>query len=139
MTIPNLTPEHLQSLLDGATEGPWRLHDCESYDGRTTTHYQEVWSGNLDVIVAEVFRANNDGGRGNMRLIALAPDLARRVIELEADAARIRAELAGERANADAMAAALSDCGTYFGGHSGVGVRVDSALAAHTNLREGVK
>lgn len=60
---------------EAGTPGPWKLHDTESYDGRSTTHYQEVWSDDLDVICEEVTRAHNDGGSANMRRIARVPEL----------------------------------------------------------------
>lgn len=72
----------LRKLLADATDGPWELHDCENFDGRATYHYKEVWDTDLNVIASEVYRAHNDGGRANMRLIAAAPDLAAEVIEL---------------------------------------------------------
>lgn len=77
--------------LTGHTPGPWILHDAESFTGRATYHYQEVWSEGLDVIAEEAYRAHGDGGRKNMRLIAASPTLRGIVPEL---ADRLEAEIA---------------------------------------------
>lgn len=57
------------------TPGPWELHNAESFDGRATYRYKEVWSQDLDVIAAEVYRAHGDGGKENMNRIARVPDM----------------------------------------------------------------
>lgn len=67
--------DQIKKDREAGTPGPWKLHDTESYDGRSTTHYQEVWSDDLDVICEEVTRAHNDGGSANMRRIARVPEL----------------------------------------------------------------
>lgn len=59
----------------GWPSGPWSLKACQSFDGRATFNYYEVWTEDCDVICEEVYRAHNDGGRANMQLIAAAPDL----------------------------------------------------------------
>ena len=76
--------------LEGYTPGPWKLHVAESFDGRSTFHYHEVWTDDLDVIAEEVYRAHNDGRRDSMRLIAAAPDLHRLALDLAAERERLR-------------------------------------------------
>ncbi|MDD9726095.1 hypothetical protein PVV74_11570 [Roseovarius sp. SK2] len=77
--------EQLRKLEGQTTEGPWRIHDCESYGDRCKTFYQEIWNDETDILVTtEVTRAQNDGGTYNMRLIALAPSMAKKLLAAEA-------------------------------------------------------
>ncbi|WP_273688396.1 hypothetical protein [Ketogulonicigenium vulgare] len=102
MTAPNLTPEHLQALLDGATPGPWaaRPHWMDEAQREVAPVYDgEPDFGEWSAIADVSGHGDDDEAQAdfNARLIALAPDLARRVIELEVEITRLRAELAVAR------------------------------------------
>ena len=87
-----MTTTDLQKLLDEATKGPWDVTKS-AWDER---HYVE---GENTVCYMYALREDDhvilhcDNYESNARLIAMAPDLAARVIELEAENARLRASL----------------------------------------------
>ena len=99
--------------LEGYTPGPWKLHVAESFDGRSTFHYHEVWTDDLDVIAEEVYRAHNDGRRDSMRLIAAAPDLHCLALDLAAERERLLTALRLHKAWADS-----ERTGPDYGGQS---------------------
>jgi hypothetical protein len=84
----------LQKLLDEATKGPWDVTKS-AWDER---HYVE---GENTVCYMYALREDDhvilhcDNYESNARLIAAAPDLAARVIELEAENKRLREGLDG--------------------------------------------
>lgn len=80
--------DRAKAALEKATPGPWALSEDTCYSGRMSGIYYRVWDDDLNAICSEEYGAHNDGGKENMRLIALAPDLAR---------ALIREREAGER------------------------------------------
>ena len=85
--------ERAKAALEIMGDDTWSLTPQETYDGRSTTRYYRVMDQNLNAICCEEYGAHCDGGVGKMRLIALAPDLARALIR-EREAAERLAEAA---------------------------------------------
>lgn len=83
MTAPNLTPEHLQSLLDGWTLP--QLLTCGAILCDKNIWFDESGARHGDTPNFAIQCGTNE----TADLLALAPDLARRVIELEAVAAKL--------------------------------------------------
>ena len=87
----------LQKLLAEATKGPW-LFNYSSFSDALEVHTpgQRV-DGTIKGMVrlAQIYEGHPlslDNVKANARLIAMAPDLAARVIELEAENKRLREE-----------------------------------------------
>jgi hypothetical protein len=72
--------ERAKAALEIMGDDTWSLTPQETYDGRSTTQYYRVMDQNLNAICCEEYGAHCDGGVKKMRLIALAPDLARALI-----------------------------------------------------------
>lgn len=87
-----LTPGEVRELLEWATPGEWKRLG-------TPTIWSDFDSGRR-IAIAENRTTNIATGD----LIAAAPDLARRVLELEAQLAALAAELARAQAGAQAVA-----------------------------------
>ena len=89
MVTPDLTPARLEQLLAAATPGPWHV------DGLHTSAVIVRMSEHAWRRVAETDTAlfHNPNWRADTTLIALSPALAARVIELEAENARLMALL----------------------------------------------
>ena len=86
--MTNKLIERAKAALKIVVDDRWSLTPQETYDGRSTTRYYRVMDQNLNAICCEEYGAHCDGGVKKMRLIAIAPDLAR---------ALIREREAGER------------------------------------------
>jgi L-alanine-DL-glutamate epimerase-like enolase superfamily enzyme len=77
--------DQIKADRETGTDGPWRIHDCESMGERCINFYQEIWNDDTDILVTtEVTRAHNDGGAANMRRIARVPQLERIALAAEA-------------------------------------------------------
>lgn len=101
--MSRIATEELRRIVAEASPGPWELRDAESYNGRSTTYYLDVWDGDLNVIASEAHRAHGDGGRSNMRLIALAPQLAAEVLQLREALQALHHAVCGETGFAEAV------------------------------------
>lgn len=76
--------DQIKADREAGTDGPWRIHDCESMGERCINFYQEIWNDDTDILVTtEVTRAHNDGGAANMRRIARVPQLERIALAAE--------------------------------------------------------
>ena len=130
MTTPDLTPARLRELLDAATPGNWVHHSRGSPDGPAMWITTDA-GGDGPYLVAEC------EDETDARLLALAPALAQRVIELEAALSEARSMLSmvrvtkgewdadGERIDGDlekSWSAALAP--------------IDAALRARTALED---
>lgn len=104
----SLIDDIIKDIANG-TPGPWRVHNCESYGERCLNFYQEIWSGETDILVTtEVTRAHNDGGAANIRRIARVPKLEQIALAAEELSLAIENYIVAEEAWDD-RAADLTD------------------------------
>lgn len=82
-----ITPERLEELLAAATPGPWAQHLVD--ETLVTASNQEV----ATTYFGEGYDEHPKRKAADAALIALSPALAARVIELEAENARLREAL----------------------------------------------
>lgn len=92
-----MTHPDAAALLEGTTPGPW-LSNYKSYFDAVIIHTQgERIEGEVKTLwiarALEGHRLLSEAVNANARLIAAAPDLAARVIELEAEVARLKANI----------------------------------------------
>lgn len=85
-----MNAEDLKKLLAEATPGPWEAES--GHVQQNGTLYWQVTDG-ADAIMQNQFCWTRGDAAANAALVALAPDLAARVIELEAENARLREAL----------------------------------------------
>ena len=85
--MTELTDEAVKALLDGATPGPWRA-DGEPWN-------RVVWSSadNRVCFMAHSNGLNDERDIATSNLAVAAPDLARTVIALHAEVAKLRRDL----------------------------------------------
>ncbi len=93
------TTDELKSLLAEATNGPWKWGNLYDFEGQPDIKHMFQWclTGVLIAEGKDGTPGGDDHDKANARLIAMAPDLAARVIELEAENARLRDDLDGAR------------------------------------------
>ena len=96
-----MTTTDLQKLLAEATKGPWSLSGVRTSAPLTVgqSHRFQHITANGENICAVYFEMQTGLGFNDARLIAMAPDLAARVIELEAENKRLREIIRVAKAN----------------------------------------
>jgi hypothetical protein len=108
--MSDMTPEKAQSLLDGATPGPWCVADETIIWTQINDPLETTYDIGYPVAETRTIRLSIGHKRwpegqpeANARLIAAAPDLARTVIAQAAEITRLQARLAA----AEKLAASL--------------------------------
>ena len=99
----------LQKLLAEATKGPWSISETSN----PPLIFQSTRDGGSGAWIASIYAdkpGDHDYHKANARLIAMAPDLAARVLDLEVDNKRLRE--ANYKAFTDGMEAAAQICGS---------------------------
>ena len=100
MTHP-YTPAQLEALLKDATPGPWRVEDettliwghCNQDDNSTRGMGYPIAEAKLRTSGWNAYEIKWPTVTANAALIAAAPDLARLVLEKDAEIARLKAAL----------------------------------------------
>lgn len=96
--MTDLTTAHLKHLLDRATPGPWEFHEEEEMEHVAGPEYPPMLTY-LEHIVEDsdgkcLFGNSNDkfleDYPGNLRLAALAPQLAQEVIRMRSELAAMK-------------------------------------------------
>lgn len=93
----NTTIEEIKTLLGEATDGPWHWNAPGSADG-TDEAVRSYWCLSPGILIAGERDGTPDGDeidRANARLIALAPTLAKMVLEQAKQIAALEAEAEG--------------------------------------------
>lgn len=106
------TTTDLQKLLAEATRGPWRVGKtlCGFYPAIVKDFHVGHNMNVTGAIHGYMYHADQKANQqANARLIAMAPTLAARVIELEAENKRLREGLESELADTEAEDALTSE------------------------------
>jgi hypothetical protein len=91
-----MTRDDVERLLDGTTPGPWVLDGMTSQRATMEGKMHRIKLDGVFAVFVAGWGDNQDEakqGDANARLITAAPDLARRVLELEAEVERLRGAL----------------------------------------------